>query len=94
MSDRALTVPRIMFGPMARDANATGAGVILILLRRKGEPTKEDNALLTVGLALVVIGIIVGDERLIGYSFIGVRVLLSIMSAIRNRAKTVGDSSS
>jgi hypothetical protein len=61
--------------------------VAVILLGRKRERTKEDNTILTVGLALVVLGIIFGDDPLVGYSFIGVGVLLSIISAIRSRTK-------
>ena len=67
-----------------------GAAVILaavILLTRKKERTREDYALMTLGPTLVVLGIIFGDDRLIGYSFIGVGVLLSIISAIRSRSK-------
>jgi drug/metabolite transporter (DMT)-like permease len=67
-----------------------GAAVILgsvILLTRKKERTREDYALLTLGPTLVVLGIIFGDDRLIGYSFIAVGVLLSITSAIRSRSK-------
>jgi hypothetical protein len=69
---------------------AIGAAVILaaaILLTRKKERTREDYALLTLGPTLVVLGIIFGDDPLIGYSFIGVGVLLSIISAIRSRSK-------
>ena len=68
---------------------AIGAAVILaavILLTRK-ERASEDYALLTLGPALVVLGIIFGDDALIGYSFIGAGVLLSIISAIRSRSK-------
>jgi hypothetical protein len=67
-----------------------GAAVILaavILLTRKKERTREDYALLTLGPTLVVLGIIFGDDPLVGYSFIGVGVLLSIISAIRSRSK-------
>jgi len=69
---------------------AIGAAVIflaLILLRTKKERTKENYAFLTLGLTLIVLGIIFGDDPLIGYSFIGVGVLLSIISAIRSRSK-------
>ena len=71
---------------------AIGAAVILaavILLTRKKERTREDYALLTLGPTLVVLGIIFSDDRLIGCSFIGVGVLLSIISAIRNRSKSM-----
>ena len=63
--------------------------VAIILLGRKKERTKEDGALLTFGLTLVVLGIIFGDEPLIGYSFIGAGVLLSIISAINSRGKSL-----
>ena len=69
---------------------AIGAAVVFvaaILLRRKKERAKDDYALLTLGPTLVVLGIIFGDDPLIGYSFIGVGVLLSIISAIRSRSK-------
>jgi len=68
---------------------AIGAAVILgaVILLTSKEGSKEDYALLTLGPTLVVLGIIFGDDRLIGYSFIGVGVLLSIISAIRSRSK-------
>jgi peptidoglycan/LPS O-acetylase OafA/YrhL len=69
---------------------AVGAAVILvavILLRGKKERAREDYALPTLGSILVVLGVMFGDDPLIGYSFIGVGVLLSIISAIRSRSK-------
>ena len=43
---------------------------------------------ITLGSTLVVLGIIFGNaDRVIGYSFIGVGVLLSIVSAIKLRRK-------
>jgi uncharacterized membrane protein len=66
---------------------AIGAAVILaavVLITRKEERTKGDYGLLTLGPTLVVLGIIFGDDRLIGYSFIGAGVLLSIISAIKS----------
>ena len=59
--------------------------VVFVLLGRKKGRTKEDNAILTLGLVLVVLGVIFGDDPLIGYSFIGVGLLLSIIGAIRSR---------
>ncbi len=42
----------------------------------------------TLGSTLVVLGIVFGGaDRLIGYSFIGVGVLLSIISAVKSRRK-------
>jgi hypothetical protein len=43
--------------------------------------------LMTLGSSLVVLGIVFGTDRLIGYSFIGAGVLLSIIGAIKSRKK-------
>ncbi len=47
----------------------------------------KNQELMTLGSSLVVLGIVFGTERLIGYSFIGAGVLLSIISAIRSGRK-------
>ncbi len=39
------------------------------------------------GSTLVVLGIVFGQDRLIGYSFIGAGVLLSIISYFKSRRK-------
>jgi len=67
---------------------AIAVGVISIaiavaLLKRKKKQAIQDNALLPLGITLVVLGIIFGDDSLVGYSFIGVGVLLSIINAVR-----------
>lgn len=92
MAASSFAAPGIMFGSDRELIHqwmwlliAIGAVVILavaILLIRKKERTRDDYALLTLGPTLVVLGIIFGDDPLIGYSFIGIGVLLSIISAI------------
>ena len=48
----------------------------------------RSQELMTLGSTLVVLGIIFGNaDRLIGYSFIGAGVLLSIVSAIISKRK-------
>jgi len=42
---------------------------------------------ITLGSTLVILGIVFGEDPLIGYSFIGAGVLLSIVSAIKSRRK-------
>ncbi|HUX56279.1 MAG TPA: hypothetical protein VMV77_04850 [Bacteroidales bacterium] len=59
--------------------------VLLLISRRKGKQLLNPSNLFILGISCVVLGIIFGDERLIGYSFIGVGVLLSVIDAIRNR---------
>jgi hypothetical protein len=41
----------------------------------------------TLGSTLVILGIVFGEDRLIGYSFIGAGVLLSIVSIVISRRK-------
>jgi hypothetical protein len=47
----------------------------------------RSQELITLASSLVVLGIVFSDEWLIGYSFIGVGVLLSIVSAFKLRRK-------
>lgn len=47
----------------------------------------KNQKIMTLGSSLVVLGIVFGTDRLIGYSFIGAGVLLSIISAIKSRRK-------
>ena len=59
--------------------------VLLCILREKGKQVRKPSNLAMLGMTLVVLGIIFGNgDRLIGYSFIGVGVLLSIIDIIRN----------
>ena len=41
----------------------------------------------TLGSTLVILGIIFGEDRVIGCTFIGAGVLLSIISAVKSRRK-------
>jgi asparagine N-glycosylation enzyme membrane subunit Stt3 len=59
--------------------------VLLLISRRKENQLINPSNLLVLGMSFVVLGIIFGDERVIGYSFIGIGVLLSVIDAIRNR---------
>jgi hypothetical protein len=47
----------------------------------------QSQELITLGSTLVILGIIFGEDRLIGYSFIGVGVLLSVINVIKSRRK-------
>ena len=59
--------------------------VLLLISRRRGNQLLNPSNLLILGMSCVVLGIIFGDDRIVGYSFIGVGVLLSVIDAIRNR---------
>ena len=47
---------------------------------------KQTSQLSMLGMSLITLGIIFGDDRLIGYSFMGAGVLLSVIDAIKNRS--------
>lgn len=47
----------------------------------------RNQEFITLGSTLVILGIIFGEDRLIGFSFIGAGVLLSIISVIKSRRK-------
>ena len=51
---------------------------------------KQTSQLSMLGMSLIVLGIVFGDDRLIGYSFLGAGVLLSVIDAIKNRSKNDG----
>ena len=61
--------------------------VLLIISRRKRNQILNPSNLLILGMTCVVLGIIFGNDRLLGYSFMGVGVLLSVIDAIRNRKR-------
>lgn len=54
--------------------------------RRKKE--HNEDALQTLGFTLVVLGVIFGEDQIIGYSFIGVGVLLSVVTLIARRRRS------
>jgi len=47
----------------------------------------KSQELMTLGGTLVVLGIVFGEDRLIGYSFFGVGILLSVISVFKARRK-------
>jgi lysylphosphatidylglycerol synthetase-like protein (DUF2156 family) len=59
--------------------------IVVLLLIARGRQYQQPSNLAILGMCLVVLGIIFGYSRLIGYSFIGVGILLSVIEAIRNR---------
>ena len=68
--------------------------VLLIILifeifTLKKKKRKKSSKLATFAMILVILGIIFGDNRLIGYGFIGVGVILSVIDIIKNLKKKV-----
>ena len=59
--------------------------IVMLLVVDRGKQHKKPSNLAILGMSLVVLGIILGDSRIVGCSFMGVGVLLSVIDAIRNR---------
>ena len=59
--------------------------IVVLLLIARGRQYQQPSNLALLGMSLVVLGIIFGDDRRIGYPLIGVGILLSVIEAIRNR---------
>jgi hypothetical protein len=59
--------------------------IVVLLLVGRGRQYRRPSNLAVLGISLVVLGIIFGDSRIVGYSFIGVGVLLSVVDIIRTR---------
>lgn len=62
-------------------------GVLAIATMRR-EKFGNPDQLQALGTTLVVLGIVFGDDRFIGYSFIGGGVVLSILSVILRRRRS------
>jgi len=60
---------------------------IFVIYIMKKKPRKQPSKLAMFGMLLVVMGIIFGDDPLIGYGFIGAGVLLAVIDIIRNLKK-------
>ena len=68
-------------------AGIISIAIVIAFLIRKKKQAIQDTALLPLGITFVVLGIIFGDDRAVGYSFVGVGVLMSIISAVRGFRK-------
>jgi hypothetical protein len=70
---------------------ATVAALVVIslalLAKRKKKQALQDGPILTLASTLAVLGIIFGDDPLIGYSFLGTSMALSVIYAVRGSRK-------
>ena len=60
----------------------------LVFVLKKGKE-KKLTPLAAFAFGFVVAGILFGDERLIGYSLMGIGVLLAVVDIIRQRKKAI-----
>ncbi len=61
--------------------------VISVALRIKKKQAWRNNPIFTLAIALAVLGITFSDDPLIGYSFLGTSMVLSVIYAVRGSRK-------
>ncbi|MFC1865366.1 hypothetical protein ACFLYB_01465 [Chloroflexota bacterium] len=61
--------------------------VLLTSVREQGKQYSKPSKLAILGITLVVFGIVLGKDTVVGYPFLGIGVLLAIVGAYRNRKK-------
>ena len=59
----------------------------LVLFMKKKNKNEKLTPLAGVAFAFIIGGIVFGDNRLIGYSLLGIGVLLSVIDIVRKRNK-------
>jgi len=57
---------------------------ILVIFTTRKKKRKQLSKLAMFAMSLVILGIVFGDNRLIGYGFIGAGVLLSMIDIIKS----------
>ena len=60
---------------------------MFVIYNYKGKKKKELSKLSMFGFLLIVLGVVFGDDRLIGYGLIGAGILLSVIDIIQNSRK-------
>jgi len=60
---------------------------ILLIVAWKKKKEQRLSPLAMLGMVFVILGIVFGSDRLIGYSFLGIGVILSVFDILKNRRK-------
>jgi cytochrome c biogenesis factor len=61
-------------------------GFLLVIERKKGTGQQVSPYAL-LGITFIILGIVFGSDRLIGYAFLGAGVLIAVFDAVKNRQK-------
>jgi cytochrome c biogenesis factor len=61
-------------------------GILLIIARKKNKK-QQFSQITLLGMAFIILGIVFGSDRLIGYSFLGAGVIVAVFDAVKNRKK-------
>lgn len=62
---------------------------LLVFVARRNRKETRLTPLASLAFGFILAGILFGDDRLIGYSLMGVGVLLAILDILRKRNKTI-----
>jgi hypothetical protein len=60
---------------------------ILLIIAWKKKKEKRISPLAMLGIVFVILGTVFGSDRLIGYSFLGIGVIISVFDIVKNRKK-------
>ena len=58
-------------------------GVLFIIAKKKNEK-QQFSQLTMLGMVFIIFGIVFGSDRLFGYSFLGVGVIVSVFDVVKN----------
>jgi len=62
--------------------------IMIVLVLTKKKTKKSLSKLAAIAFSFVIAGIVFGNDRLIGYSLMGVGIVLAIIDIVRNLKKT------
>jgi len=60
---------------------------ILLIIAWKKKKEQHLSPLSLMGMVFIILGIVFGSDRLIGYSFLGAGVIVSVFDVVKNRKK-------
>ena len=60
---------------------------ILLLIAGKKRKQQHVSPQAMPGILLIILGIVLGSDRFIGYAFLGAGVIIAIFDAVKNRHK-------
>jgi uncharacterized membrane protein HdeD (DUF308 family) len=60
---------------------------ILLIIAKKKDKKQQFSQLTMLGMVFIILGIVFGSDRLIGYSFLGAGVIIAVFDVVKNRKK-------
>jgi len=60
---------------------------ILLMIARKKRTEQQLSPLSLMAMVFIILGIVFGSDRLIGYSFLGAGVIVAVFDAVKNRKR-------